>query len=317
MKKFYPEIEPFQTFFLETETQHSIYVEQSGNPDGQAVIFLHGGPCSGTRPDQRRFFNPEKYRIILFDQRSCGLSVPFGELDNNTTQDLLDDMESIRKYLDIQQWFLFGGSWGATLALLYAQQHIENVKAMILRGVFLARKKDLDWFLQEGAGRIYPEQYQRLVESMPKSDRSNLIEGLWERLWSDDEVVCRQVAREWEIWGSQVALGAEYKRVQDDEHVSQKMVKQARMEIHFARNNYFLEENQILRNCHVLKKIPTVIIHGRYDLVCPMEAGLSLYQALPDAEYFVLPNSGHIAQGEEMIDALVTATDKMANECIL
>ena len=317
MKKFYPEIEPFQTFFLETETQHSIYVEQSGNPDGQAVIFLHGGPCSGTRPDQRRFFNPEKYRIILFDQRSCGLSVPFGELDNNTTQDLLDDMESIRKYLDIQQWLLFGGSWGATLALLYAQQHIENVKAMILRGVFLARKKDLDWFLQEGAGRIYPEQYQRLVESIPKSDRSNLIEGLWERLWSDDEVVCRQVAREWEIWGSQVALGAEYKRVQDDEHVSQKMVKQARMEIHFARNNYFLEENQILRNCHVLKKNPTVIIHGRYDLVCPMEAGLSLYQALPDAEYFVLPNSGHIAQGEEMIDALVTATDKMANECIL
>lgn len=314
MKKFYPEIEPFQTFFLETETQHSIYVEQSGNPDGQAVIFLHGGPCSGTRPDQRRFFDPEKYRIILFDQRSCGLSGPFGELENNTTQDLLDDMESIRKYLDIQQWFLFGGSWGATLALLYAQQHIENVKAMILRGVFLARKKDLDWFLQEGAGRIYPEQYQRLVESIPKSDRSNLIEGLWERLWSDDEVVCRQVAREWEIWGSQVALGAEYKRVQDDEHVSQKMVKQARMEIHFARNNYFLEENQILRNCHVLKKIPTVIIHGRYDLVCPMEAGLSLYQALPDAEYFVLPNSGHIAQGEEMIDALVTATDKMADE---
>ena len=317
MKKFYPEIEPFQTFFLETETQHSIYVEQSGNPDGQAVIFLHGGPCSGTRPDQRRFFDPEKYRIILFDQRSCGLSGPFGELENNTTQDLLDDMESIRKYLDIQQWLLFGGSWGATLALLYAQQHIKNVKAMILRGVFLARKKDLDWFLQEGAGRIYPEQYQRLVESIPKSDRSNLIEGLWERLWSDDEVVCRQVAREWEIWGSQVALGAEYKRVQDDEHVSQKMVKQARMEIHFARNNYFLEENQILRNCHVLKKIPTVIIHGRYDLVCPMEAGLSLYQALPDAEYFVLPNSGHIAQGEEMIDALVTATDKMANECIL
>ncbi len=317
MKKFYPEIEPFQTFSLETETQHSIYVEQSGNPDGQAVIFLHGGPCSGTRPDQRRFFNPEKYRIILFDQRSCGLSVPFGELDNNTTQDLLDDMERIRKHLDIQQWLLFGGSWGATLALLYAQQHIENVKAMILRGVFLARKKDLDWFLQEGAGRIYPEQYQRLVESIPKPNRSNLIDGLWERLWSDDEVVCRQVAREWEIWGSQVALGSEYKRVQDDEHVSQKMVKQARMEIHFARNNYFLEENQILRNCHVLKKIPTVIIHGRYDLVCPMEAGLSLYQTLPDAEYIVLPNSGHIAQGEEMIDALVTATDKIADKSSL
>lgn len=314
MKKFYPEIEPFQTFFLETATQHSVYVEQSGNPDGQAVIFLHGGPCSGTRPDQRRFFNPEKYRIILFDQRGCGLSVPFGELDNNTTQDLLDDMEKIRKHLDIQQWLLFGGSWGATLALLYAQQHIEHVKAMILRGVFLARKKDLDWFLQEGANRIYPEQWLRLVNCIPLPDRRNLIEGLWKGLSGDNEIECYRVAREWEMWGSQVALGSEYKLIQNDEHVSKKMVKQARMEMHFARNNYFLEENQILRNCHALKSIPTVIIHGRYDFVCPMEAGLSLYQALPDAEYIVLPNSGHVAQGEEMIDALVTAADKMADE---
>jgi len=313
MKNLYPEIEPFQTFFLETATQHSVYVEQSGNPGGQAVIFLHGGPCSGTRPDQRRFFNPEKYRIILFDQRSCGLSVPFGELDNNTTQDLLDDMERIRKHLDIQQWLLFGGSWGAALALLYALQHIDYVKAMILRGVFLARKKDLDWFLQEGAGRIYPEQWQRLLDRIPQSDRSNLIEGLWKGLWGDDESSCRRVAREWEIWGSQVALGPEYKLVRDDSHDSWKMIEQARMEINFARNNYFLEENQILRNCHALKNIPTVIIHGRYDLVCPMEAGLSLYQALPDAQYIVLPNSGHVAQGKEMIDALVTATDKLVN----
>ncbi len=314
MKELYPEIQPFHTFYLDTGTQHSVYVEQSGNPDGQAVIFLHGGPCSGTRPDQRRFFNPEKYRIILFDQRGCGLSIPFGELENNTTQDLLDDMERIRKHLEIDRWFLFGGSWGATLALLYAQQHIENVKAMILRGVFLARKKDLNWFLQEGAGRIYPEQWQRLVESIPKSNRSNLIHGLWEGLWGDDEVAHRRIAREWEIWGGQVALGSEYKSVRDDGYVSQKMVEQARMEIHFARNNYFLEENQILINCHALKNIPTIIIHGRHDFVCPMEAGLSLSQALPDAEYIVLPNSGHVAQGEGMIDALVTATDIMTTE---
>jgi proline iminopeptidase len=311
MKTLYPEIEPYQTFFLETGTQHSVYVEQSGSPDGQAVIFLHGGPCSGTRPDQRRFFDPEKYRIILFDQRSCGLSVPFGELDNNTTHDLLDDMERIRRYLDIKQWVLFGGSWGATLALLYAQQHIENVKAMILRGVFLARKKDLDWFLQEGAGRIYPEQYQRLVRSIPKPERSNLIEGLWAGLCGNDEVARRRIAQEWEVWGSQVALGVEYKSVRGDDHVSQKMVKQTLMELHYARNNYFLEENQILKNSDILKNIPTVIIHGCNDLVCPLEAGLSLYHALPHAEYIVLPNSGHVAQGEQMIDALVTATDKM------
>ncbi len=310
MKKLFPEIQPFHTFFLETGNQHSVYVEQSGNPNGLPVIFLHGGPCSGTRPDHRRFFHPEKYHIILFDQRACGLSLPFGEIENNTTQDLLNDMESIRKLLDIKKWVLFGGSWGATLALLYAQQFTQHVEAMILRGVFLARQKDLDWFLQEGAGRIYPEQWHHLVESLPGSKCQALLERICEGLWGEDEVARLRVAREWDNWGGQVALGEEYQVLQHDNHVSQKLLKQVRMELHYAKNHYFIDENQILNNCHRISNVRTVIIHGRNDFVCPIEAGYSLHRALPDAEYIVLPNAGHVAQGEEMIDSLVTATEK-------
>ncbi len=314
MKTLYPEILPYQTFFLDTGGKHSVYVEQSGNPDGLPVIFLHGGPCSGTKPDHRRFFNPKKYRIILFDQRGCGQSLPFGELEGNTTQDLIDDMERIRKRLSIEQWLLFGGSWGGALALLYAQQHVDKVMGMMIRGVFLARQQDLDWFAKSGAGLIYPEQWQHLLESIPEPSRKNPIQGICDVLWGDDEVAKRRVTKEWMAWSGQVALGKDYQPGQESEHVTEKMVKQVSMEMHYARNRYFICENQILENCDRLHPIPTVIIHGRNDLVCPMEAGMRLHQALPEAEYIVLPNAGHVAQGEEMIDALVSATNKFAEK---
>ncbi|MEI7993546.1 MAG: prolyl aminopeptidase [Methylococcaceae bacterium] len=313
MKTLYPEISPYNTFFLETGSKHSVYVEQSGNPDGIPVIFLHGGPCSGTKPDHRRFFNPEYYHIVLFDQRGCGLSLPFGELENNTTQDLIDDMERIRQHLGINQWLLFGGSWGAALTLLYAQQHQDKVTGMIIRAVFLVRQQDLDWFAKDGANRIYPEQWQRLVESIPEQGRGNLVEGLCDALWGEDEVAKRRVAREWIAWGGQVALGIDYHPGKSD-HVTEKMVKQACMELHYARHYYFIKENQILENCTLLNNVPTIIIHGRLDLVCPIEAGMKLHKALPQAEYVVLPNAGHIAQGTEMIDALVSATDKFVEK---
>ncbi|MGR8953657.1 MAG: alpha/beta fold hydrolase, partial [Gammaproteobacteria bacterium] len=207
MKTLYPDITPNHVFYLETGGPHSIYVEECGNPEGIPVIFLHGGPCSGTRPDHRRFFDPKRYRIILFDQRGCGQSKPFGEIANNTTQDLIDDMERIRKRLRIDHWLLFGGSWGAALALLYAQQHHGRVLGMILRGVFLARQMDMDWFLQNGAGRIYPEQWRRLYESIPARDRINLLQGLCNAISGEDEIARRRVAREWSAWGGQVALG--------------------------------------------------------------------------------------------------------------
>jgi proline iminopeptidase len=311
MKTLYPEISCYRTFFLETTSKHRIYIEESGNPDGIPVIFLHGGPCSGTKPEHRRFFNPQKYRIVLMDQRGCGLSLPFGELEHNTTQDLINDIELLRQQLAIEKWLLFGGSWGAALALLYAQQYPNHVAAMVIRGVFLARSQDLRWFLKDGANRIYPEQWQKLAESIPELLREELFQGLCAGLWGEDELTKRRVAKEWAGWGAQVSLGVDYQPSLEAEHITEKMVKQVMMELHYAKHQYFINENQILDNCHLLQTIPTIIIHGRYDLVCPMEAAVALHKALPHAEYHVLPNAGHVARHIEMIDALVTATDDM------
>lgn len=309
MKTLYPEIKPYHTFFLETDSKHQIYVEQSGNINGKPIIFFHGGPCSGTKPDHRRFFNPLHYRIILFDQRGSGLSTPFGELENNTTQDLIDDIERIRKQLLIERWLVFGGSWGGALALLYAQQHPDRVLGMVIRAVFLARQQDLQWFAQFGANKIYPEQWQRLMESLPESKRADLMQGLCEVLWGKDEIARRRVAKEWMAWGGQVALGSDYQAGLKTDHATERMVKQVCMELHYAKHHYFIEENQILDQCHKISAIPTVIIHGRHDFVCPIEAGYLLHKALPHAEYIELPTAGHVAQGKEMIDALVNATD--------
>ncbi len=314
MKTLYPEIEPYQSFLMQTGSLHEVYVELSGNPDGIPVIFLHGGPCSGTKPDHRRFFNPENYRIILFDQRGCGRSLPFGELAKNTTQDLIDDMERIRSHLGVGQWLVFGGSWGGALALLYAQQQGQAVSGLVIRAVFLARQKDLDWFGELGAGRIYPQFWQALLDTLPEGHREDFVEGLWSVLWGGDELARRRAARAWIAWGAQVALGRFFQPERLEERVTKEMIKQVKMELYYARHRYFVTENQILEQCHLLKTIPTIIIHGRQDLLCPMEAGLTLYQAMPHADYRVLPNAGHIAQHEEMVDALVTATDDFARQ---
>ncbi len=314
MKTLYPEIEPCQTFYLPTASPHEIYVELSGNPNGIPVVFLHGGPCSGTKPEHRRFFNPDCYRIILFDQRGCGHSKPFGELAQNTTQDLVDDMERIRAQLGISQWLVFGGSWGAALALLYAQQHPQAVSGLVLRAVFLARGKDRDWFGESGAGRIYPQAWQALLETLPEHTGENFVDGLWAVLWGDDELARRRAARAWLAWGAQVALGNLYQPGRQEGSVTEDAVKQAKMELHYARHHYFVTENQILENCASLKAMPVVIIHGRQDLLCPMEAGFRLHQALPQADYVVLPNAGHIAQHAEMVAALVAATDRFAKQ---
>ena len=314
MKTLYPDITPFKQFFLATASQHRVYIEQSGNPAGIPVLFLHGGPCSGTKPDHRRFFNPERYHIVLMDQRGCGLSTPFGELRDNNTQGLIDDIEQLRQQLRIPQWLLFGGSWGGTLALLYAQQYPQQVMGMILRGVFLARQTDMDWFLNadSGVSRIYPQRWQALQDSLPATASGNLLQQLYQSIFGDDSAAAKQAAGQWMAWGGQVALGNAYQH--SDQPISDQDLLQVRMELHYAHHHYFIDDNQILNHCQQLQQIPTIIIHGQHDLTCPLEAGWRLQQALPQAEFVVLPNSGHIAKGEEMIDALVTAADRMAEQ---
>lgn len=311
MKSLYPEVSPFHVFWLETGGVHQVYVEQSGNPAGIPVIFLHGGPCSGTKPDHRRFFNPELYHIILLDQRGCGRSLPFGELEDNTTQYLIEDMERIRVRLRIERWLLFGGSWGGALALLYAQQFPERVSGMVLRGVFLARQADMHWFLRDGANRIYPQRWQNMLDALGEGvSGDEVLTKLCDAVFGGDRLVAERAALHWQLWGGQVALGADF--VVNDSPVDEVAVKQVRMELHYARNHYFIAENQILQNCAVLREIPTIIIHGQNDLTCPLEAGWRLHQQLRNADYQVLPNAGHVAKGEEMIDALVAAADEMA-----
>lgn len=310
MKPLYPEIEPFNTFYLQAGTQHQVYVEQCGNSEGIPVIFLHGGPCSGIRPEHRRFFNPQKYHIILFDQRGCGRSLPYGGLQDNTTQDIIADMEGIREQLGIEHWLVFGGSWGGTLALYYAQHYVARTMGLVIRGVFLARNKDLAWFGAHGAGRMFPEQWNRLARCLPQPETADFVDAICSVLWGNDELARLRVAKEWDNWSAQVALGNLFK-VDPQDHGCQKLLLRVRMELNYARNRYFIEENQLLDQCGVLAEIPTFIIHGRHDLVCPPEAGYSLSRCLPQAELLILPNAGHIAQGIEMIDALVQATDKM------
>lgn len=315
MKPLYPDLEPYSSFALEVDDTHQVYVEQCGNPDGLPVIYLHGGPASGCKPDHRCFFDPTVYRIILFDQRGCGRSEPFGELSNNTTQDLLEDMERIRLHLKIRQWVLFGGSWGATLALLYAQQHQTAVSAMILRGIFLARESDLHWFAGNGANWIYPEIWETFLSSINLNVLSpNIMQTFYDCLWSDDQTLQLNAALGWSIWGAQVALGNAFSLSDMPQTGDTNMLKQVRIEAHYAKARYFLNENQILDNCHAIQEIPTVIIHGRQDLVCPLEAAWSLHKQLPKSRYLCLPNAGHIAKGEQMINALIRAIDAMAIE---
>lgn len=313
MTNFYPELQPYHTFFLETGSKHSVYVEVSGNPAGIPVIFLHGGPCSGCKPDHRRFFNPQLYKIVIFDQRGCGRSLPFGEIEHNTTQDLIDDMERIRSHLGIKQWLVFGGSWGAALGLLYAQQHAGKVLGLVIRGVFLARQQDMAWFAGNGVNRVYPEAWERLAGFATYKSAVELIETWWQAINNTDIDSAYALAQAWNSWNTQVAVGKLFPAEAEVSLIAkQAAIKQVRMELHYALQGYFIAENQILAECGLIQHLPTIIIHGQYDLVCPLEAALSLHRALPSSEYLVLPNAGHIALHDEMIDALVSATDKLA-----
>ncbi|MFN5744960.1 MAG: prolyl aminopeptidase [Methylococcaceae bacterium] len=314
MNVLYPPIDPYRTHSF-VRDGHKVYVEECGNPMGFPVLFLHGGPGAGCKDYHRCFFNPQKYRIILLDQRGSGRSLPHGELERNTTADLLDDLDAVRHELKVSQWLLFGGSWGATLALLCAQRQVGAVAGLILRGTFLARPADLDWFVgPNGVRRIYPDYWAYLLAAGSAESCTEVLLALYDAVTGPDELAQRRAARAWELWSGRVLLGEKFDPRPLDEHVTSEALNQARIELHYARHQYFIEDNAVLAGCPALVEIPTIIIHGRRDLVCPVDAAWCLRQALPQASLEILPEAGHIAAGSDMINALVGATDSMARQ---
>lgn len=316
MREMYPPIEPAATWMQETNSLHRVYVEECGHRDGIPVVFLHGGPGSGSKPYHRQFFNPRCYRVVIFDQRGCARSTPQGETRDNTTQLLLQDMEAIRERLSIDRWVLFGGSWGAALALLYAQRFPQRVRAMILRGTFLARQQDVAWFFGRGVNAIFPDYWTEMLAAFKESEHSNLIEAAYWRMQSGNSVERTAVARAWTAWTGRVVTyllpeGPTPEPTDDDK---QRMLNEVAVETHYARHHYFIDENQILRDASMLPDVPIAIIHGRRDLTCALEASWTLHQALPHSKLVIVREAGHLANDPAMIDALVTATDELAEK---
>ncbi|HET9658713.1 MAG TPA: prolyl aminopeptidase [Thermomicrobiales bacterium] len=305
----FPEIEPFHTRFLETGDGHTIYIEQSGNPAGKPVVFLHGGPGGGTNPRQRQLFDPEAYHIILFDQRGCGRSTPHASVENNTTWHLVADTERIREALGIEKWQVFGGSWGSTLALAYAETHPDRVTELVLRGIFMLQPYELAWFYQEGASYIFPDVWEGYLAPIPAEERRDLMTAYHRRLFGDDEAAQLEAARAWSLWEwSTSALIPEVEGGTDD-----KCLAFARIENHyFVNKGFFDTEDQLLANANRLSDIPTVIIHGRYDVICPVRNAWELHKAMPHAELRIIPDAGHSMAEPGITDALIEATNRFA-----
>lgn len=315
----YPDIEPYASYHLDMEpltdnSCHQIYVEECGNPDGIPVVFLHGGPGSGCRPQHRCYFDPNLYRIILFDQRGCGRSLPHGELENNTTQFLIADMEAIRQHLNIEHWLLFGGSWGATLALCYAQKYPFRVLAMILRGIFLGRQQDIDWVYAEGgASRLFPDAWQQLVQHLPESEQQAPLKAYYQQLTDPDELHQMAAAKTLQAWEGTIVTLRDHE-YQPDLEKEPGPLAHSRIQLHFALNQCFIADQPILDNITAIRDIPTIIIHGRYDIVCPVQQSWALSQSWSNAELEIIPLAGHAAGEPALIHALINATQSIAEQ---
>ena len=312
MKTLYPSIRPYKTQHIQVSDIHRLYVEQSGDPNGIPVVFVHGGPGAGTTPNDRRFFDPEKYRIILFDQRGAGLSKPHASLQDNTTQNLIADMEVIRKQLGVDRWVVFGGSWGSTLSLAYAQTHTERVLALVLRGIFLCRDQDIHWFYQDGASHIFPDYWEDYVHVIPKAERADMLNAYYRHLTSENEIERMAAAKAWSIWEGRCATLDPNPAVVDrfgDPHTA---VAMARIEAHYFVNKIFMEKDQLTNNAHKLANIPGYIVHGRYDMVCPVDQAFALHKVWPQAALEIIRDAGHSSGEPGIVDALVRATDEVA-----
>ncbi|MDA1221504.1 MAG: prolyl aminopeptidase [Planctomycetota bacterium] len=307
----YPPIEPYESGYLDVGSGHSIYWEQSGNPNDKPAVFLHGGPGGGSDPKFRRYHDPEVYRIVVFDQRGCGKSRPYASLHDNTTWHLVADIEALRTHLGIEQWQVFGGSWGSTLALAYAQNHPERVTELVLRGIFMLRRSELEWFYQGGADQLFPDAWEHYLEPIPEVERGDLMSAYYRRLTSEDALVRRAAARAWSIWeGSTSYL------VQDLSHIARTGEDEfaeafARIECHyFVHGGFFETDGQLLQNVDRIRHIPAVIVQGRYDVVCPMRSAWDLHRAWPEADLRVVATAGHSANEVGNSAELVRATDR-------
>ncbi|MFK8019158.1 MAG: prolyl aminopeptidase [Pseudomonadales bacterium] len=308
----YPDIKPYHRQRLKVSPPHELYLEESGNPNGIPVLFVHGGPGAGVTAQHRTFFDPEKYRIILFDQRGAGRSTPHAELMNNDTMSLLDDMEAIRSELNIQRWVLFGGSWGSTLSLLYAQKYPEQVLGLILRGIFMCRESEIKWFYQHGASLIFPDYWEDFIAPIPIEERDDLPKAYYKRLVSNNELMRMQAAKAWSLWEGRCSTlrpNASSVEFVSQPHIALAM---ARIEAHFFAHRGFIEPNQILRDGAKLNGIPGTIVHGRYDMVCPLDNAIELSRVWHDAALHIVRDAGHSANEPGTVDALIRATRDMA-----
>jgi len=310
----YPAIKPYKTQQLAVSDSHSLYLEESGSPEGIPILFVHGGPGAGCSPQDRCFFDPEKYRIILFDQRGAGRSKPHAHLEDNTTAHLVDDIEAIRKHLQIDQWALFGGSWGSTLSILYAQAHPQRVSSMILRGIFLCRDADLQWFYQHGASLIFPDYWKEYLEPVAEEDRHNMIKAYYRLLTGNNELAKMQAAKHWSLWEGRCATFRPNNNVIDTFCNTHFAVALARIEAHYFINQAFIKPNQILDNMDIISDIPATIIHGRYDMVCPIDNAFSLHERWANSELHIIRDAGHASREPSILDALIKATDSLAFE---
>ncbi|NOK33516.1 prolyl aminopeptidase [Corallococcus exercitus] len=311
LRTLYPALEPYRTGQLKVTGGHSLYFEESGNPKGKPVVFVHGGPGGGTDSKQRRFFDPSAYRIILFDQRGCGRSTPHASLEMNTTWDLVADMERLREHLDLERWMLFGGSWGSTLSLAYAEAHPERVTELVLRGIFLLRKQEIDWFYQRGADAMFPDAWEGFVAPIPEEERGDLLQAYAKRLMGDDKHSQQEAARAWSVWEGRTSClypNAELvaRNAGDDFAIAF-----ARIECHyFVNKGWMRSDTQLLDDVHRIRHIPAVIVQGRYDVVCPPESAWALHRAWPEAQFVMVPDAGHSANEPGNTSALIEATDR-------
>jgi proline iminopeptidase len=314
LRGLYPEIEPYQTGLLKVSDLHTLYYEEAGNPQGKPIVFLHGGPGAGVYPIQRQYFDPEFYRIILFDQRGSGKSTPYAELRENTTWDLVSDIEKLRECLKVDRWAVFGGSWGSTLALTYATQHPERVLGLILRGIYLSRSSEINWLYQEGASNIYPDAWEKYLAPIPEEERSDMVSAYYRRLTGPDETVRFEAAKAWSIWEGSVS-----KLLPDPASVDMfddpaAALAIARIECHYMLNRAFFETDRyLLDQVKKINHIPCRIAQGRYDVVCPIVSAWDLSKAMPQADLRIVPDAGHAGMEPGTLHQLIQAQDDFKN----